>query len=219
MSRPKRTRILIDSLQYRLLLVNLIYFFTVILVFASVVFAPTVIGLRSGDWEQQQQAANQFLFLHASLWPAIIVVFVLLVAHSIMVSHRIAGPLYRFRRVFSAVGDGDLTLRAGIRERDYLRKDADSINQMITGLSRILRGVEQEAVEVAALVGELDRALEKDPRQTRVLVERLEHRVSELTKTTFRIRLREEGTSGETSGDGGRDAVRPHETGCLTSAS
>jgi methyl-accepting chemotaxis protein len=213
---------LIDSLQYRLLLVNLIYFFTVVLVFASAVFAPAIIGVQSADWEQRQQAANQFLFLHTSLWPAIIVVFVLLVAHSVMVSHRIAGPLYRFRKVFDALADGDLTVRAGIRRRDYLRKEVDSINQMITGLSRLIGGVEEETGEVAALVGELERNLAGDSRQTRALVERLERSVSELTKRVYRIRVREAGASNEAVSESGQEAIRegePHEAGCVTSAS
>ena len=32
-------------------------------------------------------------------------------------THRIAGPLYRFRRIFQSVANGDLTVRTSIRKR------------------------------------------------------------------------------------------------------
>ncbi len=106
--RPyKRRRILIDAFQYRLLMANLAYFGTIVLVFAVVVFLPLVFQLRPGKAEE---LADEFLSFHARLWPALFIVLVLLAFHSVLLSHRIAGPLYRFRSVLRAelrpVGSG-----------------------------------------------------------------------------------------------------------------
>jgi methyl-accepting chemotaxis protein len=173
---------LIDSLQYHLLLVNLTYFFAVVLVFAAAVFAPAVWKMNSGSWVERQEAANQFLYLHARIWPAVLVLFALLVIHSAVMSHRIAGPLYRFRRVFSSIAGGDLTVRAVIRKRDHLRKEADSINKMIEGLSSKVRSVEVESAELAALAGEIDKAVTDDSGGIRAWLERLDVQLAELRK-------------------------------------
>jgi methyl-accepting chemotaxis protein len=179
---------LIDSLQYHLLLVNLTYFFAVVLVFAAAVFGPAMLDMNRGSWVEKQEAANQFLFLHARIWPAVLVLFALLVIHSVIMSHRIAGPLYRFRRIFSSVAGGDLTVRAVIRRRDYLRKEADSINQMITRLCSKVRSVEVESAELAALVGEIDKTVTNDSGRTRALLERLDGQLAELGKAVSGFR-------------------------------
>ena len=53
------------------------------------------------------ELANQFLSLHERVWPAMLVALLLLGFHLVFFSHRIAGPLYRWRRLFSEVGAGN----------------------------------------------------------------------------------------------------------------
>jgi methyl-accepting chemotaxis protein len=197
MRRHKRRQFLIDPLQYHLLLVNLTYFFTIVLVFAAAVFAPTMMDMNSGSWEQRQDAANQFLSLHARIWPAVLVLFALLVAHSVVMSHRIAGPLYRFRRVFSQISEGDLAIRAVIRKRDYLRKEADSINQMIAGLCDKVQSIEAESAELAAIVDAIDEAVTTDSPEARVLLERLGNQAAELRKSVLRFHMKESASHEE----------------------
>ncbi len=181
--RPyKRQRILIDRFQYRLLVINLLYFFTILLVFATALFLPLILELHSDSILKQTEAASEFLSLHARVWPAIFVVFVLLAIHSIFVSHRIVGPLYRFRTTFQAVAGGDLSVRATLRKHDYLEKESESVNQMIASLQAKVQNIEAPSQEVRTLVAVLERALDRgapeDITQTlaglRVQVERLQ---------------------------------------------
>jgi methyl-accepting chemotaxis protein len=149
--RPyKRRRILVENFQYRLLVANLIYFFTILLSFAGALFLPLIIQLKSAalSWNDKQAAASQFLSLHTHLWPAIFVVFALLALHSIVVSHRIAGPLYRFRQVLQALADGDLSVRATIRKNDYLGKEAEVVNEVIARLATKLSGMQEQCNEI-----------------------------------------------------------------------
>ncbi|MGH7274407.1 MAG: hypothetical protein ACREIQ_08125, partial [Nitrospiria bacterium] len=84
---PKRRRILIESIQYRLLVINLTYFVTILLIFAGALFLPLILQLQSGSLSvlEQGEVAGQFLALHARVWPAMSVVFVLLALHSVLV--------------------------------------------------------------------------------------------------------------------------------------
>jgi len=46
-------------------------------------------------------------------------------------SHRSAGPIYHFKRVFDQISNGDRDLRVHLRPKDDFREVADSFNQMM----------------------------------------------------------------------------------------
>ncbi len=167
--RPyRRRRILIGAFQYRLLMTNLAYFGTIVLVFAVVVFLPLVLQITSSSTLSPSEAeglADGFLFLHARLWPALFIVLALLAFHSVLISHRIAGPLYRFRSVLRAVAEGDLTVRVRIRPTDYLTEEADLLNETIGALRQKVSGIEEQSIALRAAFGELKRTLEGGPRE------------------------------------------------------
>ena len=167
--RPyRRRRILIGAFQYRLLRANLAYFVTIVLVFAVVVFLPLVLQIRSSSTlspVKAEELADGFLFLHARLWPALFVVLVLLAFHSVLISHRIAGPLYRFRSVFRAVAEGDLLVWVRLRPTDYLTEEADLLNEMIGALRQKVSGIEEQSIALRAAFSELKRTLEGGPRE------------------------------------------------------
>jgi len=163
-TRPyKRRRILIESYQYRLLFINLLYFCIILLIFAAVLFLPLILKLRSGSASviEQGELAGQFLALHARVWPAMFVIFVLLALHSVFVSHRIAGPLYRFRKVFGAVASGDLSVRAKLRKGDYLGKESDSLNEMIASLRAKIESIQSHQGETQTVLTALKQSIER----------------------------------------------------------
>ena len=132
----RRTQFLIDEFQYRILFLHVLYFVALILVFTSAIFVPLIMDLQNGvlSFAERHVVANQFLSLHSRIWPAVLILFVLLSAHSVFVSHRIAGPLYRFRKVMKTVASGDLSVRFTLRKKDYLEKEADLFADMIAAL-------------------------------------------------------------------------------------
>ena len=163
----KRKRILIGDLQYRLLAVNLLYFAVILVLFAAILFGPLVWQLGSSNLSpaERDQAATQLLSLHARVWPPLLALLVFLAVHSVYVSHRIAGPLYQFRRLLQAVKDGNLTVRARIRDKDYLESEATVINELIGALSTRIRGIEEQAVEVREGLDKLRRAADRGSRE------------------------------------------------------
>ncbi len=52
----------------------------------------------------------------------------------IFLSHRIAGPVYRFEKALGEIGKGDLTYRFKIRRLDDLKELADCINELTNTL-------------------------------------------------------------------------------------
>ena len=163
----KRKRILIGDLQYRLLAVNLLYFAVIVVLFAAILFGPLVWQLGSSGLSpaERGQAATQLLSLHARVWLPLLALLVFLAVHSVYVSHRIAGPLYQFRRLLHAVKDGNLTVRARIRDKDYLDSEAAVINELIEALSTRIHGIEEHSVEILEGVDKLRRAADRGSRE------------------------------------------------------
>ena len=158
----RRRRILVDRLQYRLLAINLFYFLVILLILAAFLFTPLVLQLRNGilSAAEQQEVASQFLTLHKRIWPALLITFGLLSLHSVLVSHRIAGPLYQFRRLLTALRDGDLTVRATLRSNDYLRKEEAIINEMIEAFRAKIKNIDAQSWHLRAGLGALEQAID-----------------------------------------------------------
>ena len=80
-----------------------------------------------------QNTAN-FLFplLIQTFVVSTIVVGLAAIVATLFVSHRIAGPLYRFKKVLASLGEGDFSLSCKIRRKDALQDVAAAFNDMIT---------------------------------------------------------------------------------------
>lgn len=53
---------------------------------------------------------------------------------TLFVSHKIAGPMFRFEKELKEIGGGDFTRRVTLREKDQITDMADRLNNMIASL-------------------------------------------------------------------------------------
>jgi methyl-accepting chemotaxis protein len=128
------------DLQFRIISQSLIYMFFIVLITVGVILSPLIYDMVfSTNLDVQYQSAQTFLVLVKRLVPAIIVVLVLFTLHQIIITHKICGPLVNFSHTFKRLAEGDLTRKIYLRQGDYLRRECDKINDMIDGLSGILR--------------------------------------------------------------------------------
>lgn len=157
----KRSRVLIDGLQVRLLAFNLGYLFAYSLIVTALLLAPLVLELGSvgGPTPEKQQAAVQLLYLHGRLLPAFVVALCVFAVHGLFFSHRIVGPLYRFKQIFQAIAAGHVPRGVHLRDKDYLRNEALELGRMLTSLRSRLGDVHAELACVERGWEHLDRAL------------------------------------------------------------
>lgn len=163
--RPyERRQILVNRFQHQVLLINLLYFFTIFLIFSAALFIPLIIQLESTSLSvpEQEAVASQFLFLHARVWPALLIAFVSFAIHSVFVSHRITGPLTQFRNIFKAIAAGDLSGRVTIRKHDYLGNETAILNEMIASLRAKVKGIDTQHREVHMVLGKLTGGIENE---------------------------------------------------------
>jgi methyl-accepting chemotaxis protein len=158
----KRRRLLIDNTQYKLLGVYLIHFIAVlVIVFSALVIVFTrQLEHSSLTAFQRQEVAAKIMWFYGQIWPFMWGVFMLLFIHSVYVTHKIAGPLYRIREVLKSVKRGNLTAKAGLRSRDYLRTEAQVVNEAIQSIHDRIEGLRENTSSCTAALVELERAIE-----------------------------------------------------------
>jgi methyl-accepting chemotaxis protein len=149
----RKTYIVDKKLQYRLLGYNAIYFFITVAALSLALFTPLIFEISDPSLSPREQAevAGKILYLHSYLWPALFLVVVILGFHSVLVSNKIAGPLYRFRATFQRIIEGDVSSSVKIRRGDLLLSEQTKIDEMISILHA---KIGQIRVEEAA-IGEL----------------------------------------------------------------
>ena len=184
MKRYRRKKFLINKkLQYGLLAYNAAYFFVIMLSLAGTLFFPLYFQLSDPNLNYRElgEIADKILFLHSRIWIVLLVVLIFIALHSIIISHRIAGPLYRFRAIFRQIRDGDLSKPIRIRKGDFLMDEQAVIEEMMDMLRSRIGQIKGEHAAmgkaVREIVGEHGSEL---PRDLRRKIEALEKHCARL---------------------------------------
>jgi methyl-accepting chemotaxis protein len=113
-----------------------------LLVFGLALFVPHLITALKLylplPIEQRAMAASQFLALAETVGPALVAIIIGSALFSIYLTHRLAGPLYRFEQHANALAQGDLSIRIKLRRGDELQELASMINKTVTQMDTAL---------------------------------------------------------------------------------
>ena len=82
-----------------------------------------------------------------------ILVILLAVFMTVLISHRIAGPLYRLSRLMEQMGRGDFNIDTRLRKKDELVPFAQAMAEMAGNLKSRIGAVKQAALEVEKSLG------------------------------------------------------------------
>ncbi len=84
---------------------------------------------------QQPLGEHNDMFLLATLNVVFLLLLVIgMAVHAIIQSHRIAGPVYRFRRALHALRGRDYDFYVQLRSKDYLKDLAEQVNGLTTAM-------------------------------------------------------------------------------------
>jgi hypothetical protein len=151
------------SLQYRFVVMTLIYGFIIVCFFVIAVFTPDVVEMqnKSLDLEIRGAAASRVLIKHAWVWPAVFLLLCALALHSFRTFQRVAGPLYRFRWAFEQLENGNLLFTVKTRKRDYLHAEEEALNRTIKALAGKLGNVKEATDEAFKSIAEVEQTVNK----------------------------------------------------------
>jgi hypothetical protein len=135
----RRRRFIVDArLQGGLLADFLVQLLAFAIVLIVAVFLPPilVLGEEGAEPSRLLRAARQMLVLHDVFWPALGAAVVLVTLLAVRTSHRIAGPLFRFRRVYEALLRGENPGPVRLRRGDYLKPEAEFLERVARSVAR-----------------------------------------------------------------------------------
>ena len=170
----RRRKFLIHrKLQYQLLLGAMWHLVLVVVSIAAILFLPLALQIYANDPQSDTalRAANHLLYLHGRFWPAILLVSLLIGLDTIRTSHRIAGPILRFRRALDDVCAGRVPRTISLRRGDVLLEECAQINEAIREAEARIRERErvrseilESAAQVRSLVADRPTALTAEQR-------------------------------------------------------
>ena len=102
---------------------------------------------------------------------------------SLYVSHRFAGPIYRFEKSAQAVASGDLTHRVSLRTGDELMELQEEFNGMTAALQALVQKDRNLVQRLSARVDELSRRLPDDAGAIREDLKALKVELEHLTRS------------------------------------
>ena len=106
---------------------------------------------------------------------------------TLLVSHKISGPLYRFKKVLESLEQGDFSTEFHIRSADQLHELADNINGMIRNTKGKVSGIKNNMV---SLKQKLDSLNENDlPENKRAALTELKKIADEIDKLVSYFKL------------------------------
>jgi len=79
---------------------------------------------------------------------AIIAMGTLTIIFTLVISHRIAGPLYRLEKDIAEVNNGNLNMEIRVRKDDELQDLAKSLNQMLKLINNAVSVVSKEIIDI-----------------------------------------------------------------------
>lgn len=114
-----------------------------------------------------------------------VLVAVVAAARVMVLSHKIAGPLYRLERAAEAVGQGDLSQRIHLRDGDELQAFAQSLDFAVAELRWQLEQVRHEA----DLVGKILQEMKESPGAPPKLLEALQRAHAQMDRALGRFKV------------------------------
>lgn len=102
----------------------------------------------------------------------------------IFISHKIAGPLYRFEQTLADIGNGNLTHRFRLRQDDQLIQLAASINKFTEGMDKMAGDMKYNTYEISRFISELQSKLASDNQLSN---EELENHLQEVSKKLIEL--------------------------------
>lgn len=136
----RRRRFYVHGIQRKYLFLSLVPLLISSFLIIVFLFIPLDILLYSSASVAAKKAILQDLrALGFRVWPAIFLGMVVSAFLSVFVTHRFAGPIYRFHQVVDQMAAGDLSAQFKLRKGDDLVELETAVNRAIVSLGETIR--------------------------------------------------------------------------------
>ncbi len=137
----RRRRIVVDKkLQWSLCGHTIVYGVWLLILVAVGLFSPLLLALRDGAPNEAYDSdiATVMLYMHHRFWWVAAFGCVAIALGALRFSHRIAGPMVRFKRNLRWLGEGRLPAPLVTRSGDFFKEEVRCLNAAVAGVQERL---------------------------------------------------------------------------------
>lgn len=150
----RRRQFYVHGIQRKYFFLSLVPIVISAFMIIAFLFLPLDVILFSSASPAAKQAITQDLrALGFRIWPAVFLAMLFSASLSVFVTHRFAGPIYRFRKLVDQMAAGDLSTRLKLRKGDDLMELETAVNRAMETLAETIQ-------ETQRPLGDLTRRLE-----------------------------------------------------------
>lgn len=117
---------------------------------------PMLTLYAGGTLDERQAAAAEMLMLSETVWVAVPVLFFGAVIFSLVLTRRVAGPLYRLDESIDKWAKGNLSWRMGFRASDRLDDLAGKANQALENIEKSFARIQRDATAIQMALSKVD---------------------------------------------------------------
>lgn len=117
---------------------------------------PMLTLYAGGSLEERQAAATEMLMLSETVWVAVPVLFFGAIIFSLVLTRRVAGPLYRLERTIQEWAKGNLSWRMEFRASDRLDELAETANHALQDIEQAFALIQRHNTAVQAALAKAD---------------------------------------------------------------
>lgn len=149
--RVLRWRYIVDwRLQGSLVAHGLLYGALVLVTVIVGIFAPLLWNLSDGaPGAGIEDQAIVMLYMHDRFWFLAALCLLIVVLGAVKFSHRIAGPLVRYKRNLRLLAQGRMPTPLRTRSNDYLKEEVACLNAAVAGMKARIDAIREAQVAVA----------------------------------------------------------------------
>jgi len=148
--RFQRWRYVVDwKLQGSLIIHGLTYGGMVLLAVSLGIFSPLLWDLGTVDMDGgYEEQAIVMLYLHERFWFLAAMCLVIVVFGAIRYSHRVAGPMVRYKRNLRLLADGKFPPPLRTRRADFMKEEVGCLNKAIVGVGERVDAIRRAQVDL-----------------------------------------------------------------------
>lgn len=162
----KRRKYIINP-SFQLKYLSIVVILVIVVLYVSTYFVKLVIETTPvlENLTNLEVLAVTRLVYRTVLYVSIVFVIIIVVL-GIFTTHRIAGPLYVFNKMFNLIAEGDLTIHLRLRKSDELQNLALSFQNMVDKLNFFIKTdkekIENIKIEIDKIIDMIDRGEQKN---------------------------------------------------------
>jgi len=158
MAKFNRKKYFIDKqFQTKYIILSIVMLLIYTFLFVAILVAPYALQLSSdAPMAEQTEAARTLLTLHGSIWPALGIVILIMSSLSIFITHKVAGPVYRFKKVLAEISGGNLDISVKLRDKDDLKDLAEEFNLVIDDLRGFVKVQQKEYTTISSCISDIE---------------------------------------------------------------